>query len=142
MRENGVSIICAEWRFRIVIVSDEQAQLTSSHTILLLALDEAAVHLLKKAGVNSNVEGEPASIESPLVEQVKAFSAILDYVKMRRELAPVEKKQAVFDGLRTKFNGTDTGRRTRRAAKEASSGVAAEPVNVSANGSGTTLFDA
>ena len=91
---------------------------------LLEALDEAAQLLLAKAGLGVKVEGEVASTEASLAEQVKTFQAVADWANDRRELAPKQQVEAKFDAIRAKFNSAPTKRRrASAAAKEAAGSV-------------------
>lgn len=88
----------------------------SDKTDLLAALDIAAAHLLEKAGVGGKLASGESPSEAALADQVKAFNAVVDWAKTRRELAPPEKKESPFDGIRRNFNSAPAKRR-RTAGK-------------------------
>ena len=89
---------------------------------LLDALDIAAAHLLEKAGVGATVEGGIAAKEAPLTEQVKAFEAVVDWAKTRKDLRPPKKEESRFDGLKRQFNGAAPERGRSGPKKKANGG--------------------
>lgn len=95
----------------------------------IAALDEAAKVLLSKAGVSAKVEGGAPAPVCTLAEQVKAFEAVVDWAKTRRDLKPPEKAKSAFDDIRNQFAGTApvSGRNSRRSRKAAASGDADAP---------------
>ena len=99
---------------------------------LLDALDIAAAHLLEKAGVGATVEGGTAAKEAPLTEQVKAFEAVVDWAKTRKDLRPPKKEESRFDGIKRQFNG---------AAPERGRSGPKKKANGSAVGSGSGADD-
>jgi hypothetical protein len=102
---------------------------------LLSALDVAAQHLLERAGVGAKLDGETTEKDAPLVEQVKAFQAVVDWAKTRKDLVPPEKVESAFDGLRKQFNRAPAKRPRSRAPQ-----AAAEDGNDGADV--VSLFDA
>ena len=90
---------------------------------LLDALDIAAAHLLEKAGVGATVEGGIAAKEAPLTEQVKAFEAVVDWAKTRKDLRPPKKEESRFDGIKRQFNGA-APERGRSGPKKKANGSA------------------
>jgi hypothetical protein len=90
---------------------------------LLDALDIAAAHLLEKAGVGATVEGGTAAKEAPLTEQVKAFEAVVDWAKTRKDLRPPKKEESRFDGIKRQFNGA-APERGRSGPKKKANGAA------------------
>lgn len=90
---------------------------------LLDALDIAAAHLLEKAGVGATVEGGTAAKEAPLTEQVKAFEAVVDWAKTRKDLRPPKKEESRFDGIKRQFNGA-APERGRSGPKKKANGSA------------------
>ena len=90
---------------------------------LLDALDIAAAHLLEKAGVGATVEGETTAKEAPLTEQVKAFEAVVDWAKTRKDLRPPKKEESRFDGIKRQFNGA-APERGRSGPKKKANGSA------------------
>jgi len=90
---------------------------------LLDALDIAAAHLLEKAGVGATMEGGAAVKEAPLTEQVKAFEAVVDWAKTRKDLRPPKKEESRFDGIKRQFNGA-APERGRSASKKKANGNA------------------
>ena len=89
---------------------------------LLDALDIAAAHLLEKAGVGATVEGGIAAKEAPLTEQVKAFEAVVDWAKTRKDLRPPKKEESRFDGIKRQFNGAAPERGRSGPKKKANGG--------------------
>ena len=85
---------------------------------LLDALDIAAKHLLEKAGVGGKVEGERQPPEAPLTEQVKAFEAVVDWAKTRKDLRPPQKEESRFDGIKREFNGATASNRRSKPKKK------------------------
>jgi hypothetical protein len=83
---------------------------------LIEAIDQAAERLLDMAGFGAKVSAEP--VKATLPEQVKAFEAAVEWAKTRNDLAPPDRKESKFDGIRNDFN--KTGKRRR--------GVATTPV--------------
>ena len=77
---------------------------------LLDALDIAAAHLLEKAGVGATMDDGNPMKEAPLTEQVKAFEAVVDWAKTRKELRPPQKEESRFDGIKRQFNGAASER--------------------------------
>ena len=90
---------------------------------LLDARDIAAAHLLEKAGVGATVEGGTAAKEAPLTEQVKAFEAVVDWAKTRKDLRPPKKEESRFDGIKRQFNGA-APERGRSVPKKKANGSA------------------
>jgi len=88
---------------------------------LLDALDIAAAHLLEKAGVGATMEGGTPAKEAPLTEQVKAFEAVVDWAKTRKDLRPPKKEESRFDGIKRQFNSA-TAERGRSSPKKKANG--------------------
>jgi hypothetical protein len=86
---------------------------------LLDALDIAAAHLLEKAGVGATMENGTIAKEAPLTEQVKAFEAVVDWAKTRKDLRPPKKEESRFDGIKRQFNGTAIERGGSKSKKKA-----------------------
>jgi len=86
---------------------------------LLKAIDEAAAHLLQRAGVSANVAPENVrpEAEAPLPEQVKAFQAVVDWAKARHDLVPAGEEGSKFSGLKQQFFGSSPGGGGVRAKK-------------------------
>jgi hypothetical protein len=113
-------------------------------TDLLAALDIAAAHLLEKAGVGDKLADGEKAPEAALADQVKAFNAVVDWAKTRRELAPPEKKESPFDGIRRNFNSAPVKRRRTsvKDQEEAEPAVGrAEPSSGAAPQGGLFDFD-
>jgi hypothetical protein len=91
----------------------------TTKTDLLDALDVAATHLLEKAGVGGKVDGEKPSLELPLTDQVKAFEAVVDWVKIRKDLRPPQKEESRFDGIKREFNSATASNRRSKPKKKA-----------------------
>ena len=87
---------------------------------LLDALDIAAAHLLEKAGVGATMDDGNPMKEAPLTEQVKAFEAVVDWAKTRKDLRPPQKEESRFDGIKRQFNGTAAERGGSKPKKKAS----------------------
>ena len=86
---------------------------------LLDALDIAAAHLLEKAGVGATMDDGTAAKEAPLTEQVKAFEAVVDWAKTRKDLRPPQKEESRFDGIKRQFNGSTPERGGSKPKKKA-----------------------
>ena len=86
---------------------------------LLDALDIAAAHLLEKAGVGATMDDGNPMKEAPLTEQVKAFEAVVDWAKTRKDLRPPQKEESRFDGIKRQFNGTSAERGGSKPKKKA-----------------------
>jgi len=86
---------------------------------LLDALDIAAAHLLEKAGVGATMDDGNPTKEAPLTEQVKAFEAVVDWAKTRKELRPPQKEESRFDGIKRQFNGATPERGGSKPKKKA-----------------------
>ena len=93
------------------------------------ALDNAATLLLEKAGISAKVADGKSSAIVTVAEQVKAFEAVVDWAKTRRELAPKPKEKSAFDDLKSKFKSSGAAPRSRgnarRAVKKVEGGTAA-----------------
>jgi len=86
---------------------------------LLDALDIAAAHLLEKAGVGATMDDGNPMKEAPLTEQVKAFEAVVDWAKTRKDLRPPQKEESRFDGIKRQFNGATAERGGSKPKKKA-----------------------
>jgi hypothetical protein len=86
---------------------------------LLDALDIAAAHLLERAGVGATMTPGNSTKEAPLTEQVKAFEAVVDWAKTRKDLRPPKKEESRFDGIKRQFNGAPSERGRSGAKKKA-----------------------
>lgn len=112
---------------------------------LLDALDVAATHLLEKAGVGGKVEGERPSLELPLTDQVKAFEAVVDWVKIRKDLRPPQKEESRFDGIKREFNGSAASNRRSKPKKPKANGTPIDfgpDDDADADGTGTPTLHA
>lgn len=88
---------------------------------LIDAIDAAAARLLEMGGFG--VKSADGLTKATLPEQVKAFEAVVEWAKTRKDLRPPEKAKAKFDGIRTGFNSSSRKRRGGRAPVE----IEAEP---------------
>jgi hypothetical protein len=88
---------------------------------LIDAIDSAAARLLEMGGfgVKNPLRAEDGIVKATLPEQVKAFEAVVEWAKTRRDLRPPEKAKAKFDGIRSGFNSSSRKRRGSRAPAEA-----------------------
>ena len=93
----------------------------SSKITLIESLDLAAAHLLARAQSCDKVTEDGKIEKVTLAEQVKAFEAVVDYAKTRKELAPPEKKESQFDKLKRDFSGSPPkrGRNRPKASQDA-----------------------
>ena len=80
-------------------------------TEFVAALDTAARSLLEKAGISAKVTDGKSSAVVTVAEQVKAFEAVVDWAKTRRELVPKPKEKSAFDDIKSRFNGEAPQRR-------------------------------
>jgi len=89
---------------------------------LLDALDLAAALLLEKAGVGARMDEEKSGTAVTVTEQVKAFEAVVDWAKTRKDLRPPQKEESRFDGIKREFSSAAARRGNKSKAKKASSG--------------------
>ena len=99
---------------------------------LIDAIDSAAARLLEMGGFS--VKSADGLTKATLPEQVKAFEAVVEWAKTRKDLRPPEKAKAKFDGIRSGFNSSSRKRRGSRApdAAEAEPG-SPEPESAAAD---------
>lgn len=93
-----------------------------SLTKLLDALDVAAAHLLEKAGVGDTMADEKSSMAVTVTEQVKAFEAVVDWAKTRKELRPPQKEESRFDGIKREFSSAAPRRGSKPKGQKSRSG--------------------
>jgi len=89
---------------------------------LLDTLDRAAALLLEKAEIGDTMSGEKPTVATTLTEQVKAFEAVVDWAKTRKDLKPPQKEESRFDGIKREFNGAAASNRGSKPKKKAANG--------------------
>lgn len=83
---------------------------------LIETIDLAAARLLDMAGFGATTASEAPKQSLP--EQVKAFDAVVEWAKTRKDLRPPEKGKPKFDGIRSSFNSATRKRRGSDAPSE------------------------
>ena len=114
----------------------------SSKPDLLDTLDRAAALLLEKAEIGDNLSGEKAAVATTLTEQVKAFEAVVDWAKTRKDLRPPQKEESRFDGIKREFNGTAASNRGSKSKKKAANGSSSAAIDAATGSDSSTIFDA
>jgi hypothetical protein len=109
---------------------------------LLDTLDRAAALLLEKAEIGDNLSGEKATVATTLTEQVKAFEAVVDWAKTRKDLRPPQKEESRFDGIKREFNGTAASNRGSKSKKKATNGSYAAALGSADDPDTPAVFDA
>lgn len=107
------------------------------------AIDDTAIKLLQKATGEDNA-GEGAA--ELLIEQVKAFSAVVDWYKIRVNNAPPEPKDSKFAGIKRSFAVDDDSappeRPRGRGRPKGSRRAAADPGTDSGSAASSPSSDA
>lgn len=99
-------------------------------TDLIDSIDSAAARLLEMAGFGAKTDEAAVSLAIVLTsEQVRAFDAVVEWAKIRKDLRPPEKGKSRFDGIRSSFNGQTRKRRGSPISPEAEPDPA-EPVGI------------
>ena len=109
---------------------------------LLDTLDRAAALLLEKAEIGDNLSGEKATVATTLTEQVKAFEAVVDWAKTRKDLRPPQKEESRFDGIKREFNGTAASNRGSKSKKKAANGSYTAAIDTATGSTAPTTLDA
>lgn len=94
----------------------------SSKPDLLDTLDRAAALLLEKAEIGDSISDEKPTVATTLTEQVKAFEAVVDWAKTRKDLRPPQKEESRFDGIKREFNGAAASNRGSKSKKKTANG--------------------
>jgi hypothetical protein len=89
---------------------------------LIEELDVAAQALLRRARGEATIPGAAPPVDedppAPLVEQVKAFEAVVKWAEARKELVVAPPKESTFRGIANRVNGNAAKRRGASSAPE------------------------
>lgn len=80
---------------------------------LVEAIDAAAADLLARATApGTDAEGKQTLVT--LAERTKAFDSVVEWAKVKQEIAPPERGPSKFETMRSNFIGPGTGKAGRR----------------------------
>ncbi len=82
-------------------------------TELIDDVDKAAGELLRRAmASDKNEDGTPTLVT--LAERTKAFDSVVEWAKVRHDLAPPERAPSKFEQIKGAFDGTGTRKTNKR----------------------------
>ena len=85
-------------------------------TELIDDVDKAAGELLRRAmASDENEDGTPTLVT--LAERTKAFDSVVEWAKVRHDLAPPERAPSKFEQIKGAFDGTAGTRKTNKRGR-------------------------
>ena len=94
-------------------------------TELIDDVDKAAGELLRRAmASDKNEDGTPTLVT--LAERTKAFDSVVEWAKVRHDLAPPERAPSKFEQIKGAFDGTGTRKTNKRRRTPSENAEASE----------------